>query len=50
MLPPPPDTSQDLPRLVEFDDEAALYNAVPREQADTWRPTGYESDSPEACP
>jgi hypothetical protein len=46
ILPPP--FASEPPGLVEFDASAALFNAVPTDQADTWRPTGFESDSPEA--
>lgn len=48
MLPPPPSEEPDVPPLVEWDPSSAVYSAVPREMADTWKPTGFESDSPEA--
>lgn len=40
MLPPAPDTSPELPRLVEFDPSLDLWSTVAEEDVDTWRPTG----------
>lgn len=43
MLPPPPsDTERDLPRLVEFDDDAPLWRSIEETAVETWRPTGHE--------
>lgn len=45
MLPPAPapeDTSPELPRLVDFDEDSELWHAIEETAAETWRPTGYE--------